>query len=649
MVHTVKHPGTVYVVMGPGSPSLLLRAYDLFPPNPTPGYHDQLFGEPSTPRAARVRGRDGWEVSGQDSQMNLTVTYVFDAELGVAIRWQRGDEWMELTDPHLDDAFDRELFTWSGPSRPFEEAVSRAQREYDERQRALALIPQAVPTWLPLTTNVHPQSGDARTGELSLDITGHAPQFTLRRWVTSIGEPALVWPNENTPERYRRTIGDWTYEIRSYNDFSETDCARIIESIVPVAPPDRDPADILAELADEESDRREAEVSESLGTGRVITDHLGGESLLIRTDFTDDARWRDVAVAAMAPVPSGGEGEFAAYLTCIDNRQYDGLTVDGLIDVIGDEPTHYVFLADSVTVNDPEMPIVAVHTGPDNPESPRGRTFRVIPTEMWGVENNLSISNMDFESFADSVDEDGVFRGFPQPPQPVEQVTTRDVAQWIADDLTTDALRDFHAEISGWKYRYPVQLFDVDLSDVNAQFGDSKVSAPGAPSGYEEFVAATAEGGTALRGSVWTHDGHWTFLVHHDSHRPIAAYRVTLAPYAPPPPQEGVQQTPRFEVPFVCTEPRSPILTDEDDLVDRDLVQRAVLAEAARLHPDADITGGMPLMNRIPRLVGIQIGSHVQIDRQPVFYVAIVTDVQDEFLIIEVPQEGLRIVGPGEP
>jgi hypothetical protein len=31
---------------------------------------------------------------------------------------------------------------------------------------------------------------------------------------------------------------------------------------------------------------------------------------------------------------------------------------------------------------------------------------------MWGVENNLSLANMDWEDFAATVDEDGVFRGF---------------------------------------------------------------------------------------------------------------------------------------------------------------------------------------------------------------------------------------------
>ncbi|WP_376771528.1 DUF6924 domain-containing protein [Actinomadura alba] len=37
---------------------------------------------------------------------------------------------------------------------------------------------------------------------------------------------------------------------------------------------------------------------------------------------------------------------------------------------------------------------------------------RVIATEFWSIENNLSLSNMDFHEFADAVDEEGIFRGF---------------------------------------------------------------------------------------------------------------------------------------------------------------------------------------------------------------------------------------------
>jgi hypothetical protein len=41
-----------------------------------------------------------------------------------------------------------------------------------------------------------------------------------------------------------------------------------------------------------------------------------------------------------------------------------------------------------------------------------GRVFRVVPSQILGIENNLSTANMDFDEFADSVGEDGVFRGF---------------------------------------------------------------------------------------------------------------------------------------------------------------------------------------------------------------------------------------------
>ena len=43
-----------------------------------------------------------------------------------------------------------------------------------------------------------------------------------------------------------------------------------------------------------------------------------------------------------------------------------------------------------------------------------GREFRCEVDEIASIEANLSIANMDFAEFADSVGEDGVFRGFPE-------------------------------------------------------------------------------------------------------------------------------------------------------------------------------------------------------------------------------------------
>jgi hypothetical protein len=66
-------------------------------------------------------------------------------------------------------------------------------------------------------------------------------------------------------------------------------------------------------------------------------------------------------------------------------------------------------LVDTKALADHEHPVLVV----DLQEDP-GRSFRVVPSEAWGVENNLRLANMDFAEFADSVDEDGVFRGFPE-------------------------------------------------------------------------------------------------------------------------------------------------------------------------------------------------------------------------------------------
>jgi hypothetical protein len=44
----------------------------------------------------------------------------------------------------------------------------------------------------------------------------------------------------------------------------------------------------------------------------------------------------------------------------------------------------------------------------------RLRTFRAVLSTIQSIENNLSLANMDFEDFVNSVGKDGVFRGFPK-------------------------------------------------------------------------------------------------------------------------------------------------------------------------------------------------------------------------------------------
>jgi hypothetical protein len=126
-------------------------------------------------------------------------------------------------------------------------------------------------------------------------------------------------------------------------------------------------------------------------------------ALLLRTDFTDDAAWTALCEAVRQPSEDG----FQALLDCVDDPAYDGLTVEELVGLAAGSDRSFAFLVDRTTLTDPERPVLVVDLS-DEP----GRTFRVIPREMWGVENNLSLANMDYKDFAESVDPDGVFRGF---------------------------------------------------------------------------------------------------------------------------------------------------------------------------------------------------------------------------------------------
>jgi Domain of unknown function (DUF6924) len=128
-------------------------------------------------------------------------------------------------------------------------------------------------------------------------------------------------------------------------------------------------------------------------------------SLMLRTDFADDAAWAALCEAVQEPSEEG----FKAIVDCVNDPAYEGLTVEQLVALAPkDGERSFAFLADRTTFTNPERPVLVV----DLDDEP-GRTFRVIPREMWGVENNLSIANMDYSEFADSVDPDGVFRGFP--------------------------------------------------------------------------------------------------------------------------------------------------------------------------------------------------------------------------------------------
>jgi hypothetical protein len=129
-------------------------------------------------------------------------------------------------------------------------------------------------------------------------------------------------------------------------------------------------------------------------------------TLLLRTDFSDESAWVALCEAIRAPQPPD---DFSALVTPVSDPAYDGATVEQLVARTSTDDHTFILVADRRALTDPERAVLVV----DCIHEP-GRTFRVIPPEAWAVENNLSLANMDLEEFADNVEADGVFRGFPE-------------------------------------------------------------------------------------------------------------------------------------------------------------------------------------------------------------------------------------------
>ncbi|SFF14536.1 hypothetical protein SAMN05421541_106381 [Actinoplanes philippinensis] len=140
-------------------------------------------------------------------------------------------------------------------------------------------------------------------------------------------------------------------------------------------------------------------------------------SLVVRTDFAHLQEWVEIQAAIVEPQTEEG---FTAFVEFVDDRAYEGITLSQLLELVPADSDHGVaFLVDAKALTHPDMPILVVNLYDyvegltDQGKGPQyGTTFRVVPSEMWSVQNNLTISNMDWEEFVDNTDGDGVFRGF---------------------------------------------------------------------------------------------------------------------------------------------------------------------------------------------------------------------------------------------
>ncbi|MEU2040493.1 DUF6924 domain-containing protein [Nocardia niwae] len=131
-----------------------------------------------------------------------------------------------------------------------------------------------------------------------------------------------------------------------------------------------------------------------------------GESLLVRTDFTDDAAWAQTLAAVIASY----DEDMMSELTPVDDVTFDGLNPADLGDLVDGQT--YVFLADTTTMTDPEHPLLVVDSSDEDVRGDGDPVFRIAPRAMAEVEASFLLASVNFEEYAASVDDDGVYRGF---------------------------------------------------------------------------------------------------------------------------------------------------------------------------------------------------------------------------------------------
>jgi hypothetical protein len=130
-------------------------------------------------------------------------------------------------------------------------------------------------------------------------------------------------------------------------------------------------------------------------------------TLVLRTDFSNQSAWAAICEAILKPV---GIFRFQANVEFLDDAAYAHVSKAQLLALTSPNYNHsFIIVVDQTAISQLDHPLLIVDLYEGS-----GNDFRAVPSQIQSIENNLSIANMDFEEFAESVDEHGVFRGFPE-------------------------------------------------------------------------------------------------------------------------------------------------------------------------------------------------------------------------------------------
>jgi hypothetical protein len=133
----------------------------------------------------------------------------------------------------------------------------------------------------------------------------------------------------------------------------------------------------------------------------------GVERFACRQDVFGDECWLELCEEIERPSDEG----FTPNVEFVSDLAFEGLDVLALKAAMPPNDTMSVlFVADETAFTAADHPILVVDLVEFEGEI--RQSFRSIPSEIWSIENNLNIANLDWEDFADAADNSGIFRGF---------------------------------------------------------------------------------------------------------------------------------------------------------------------------------------------------------------------------------------------
>lgn len=127
-------------------------------------------------------------------------------------------------------------------------------------------------------------------------------------------------------------------------------------------------------------------------------------SLLVRTTFADEKAWID----ALSVVLTENDDGFRAYVEVVDDPAWENADLERLREAARatENQAAVLFVVDHAAL-EPDYPILVVDL-----DEVCHQPFRCVAHELWGIDNNLNLANMDWEDFAGNVGPDSIFRGF---------------------------------------------------------------------------------------------------------------------------------------------------------------------------------------------------------------------------------------------